>query len=76
MSEAGPSYEDLRVANADRRLQMELNYGGIFVNSMCNPGHIHMEWKNGGDLEDEIGQMRRLAAAFLELADALDKQRK
>ena len=51
----------------------QLNYGGIFVDGCCNPGHIEMVYQQG-DLIDEIGQMRRLAYSLIELSDALEEK--
>lgn len=53
---------------AEKRLRVQLNYGGIVHDPADHK--LVMEYRQG-DLSDEIGQMRRLASAFNELADAL-----
>lgn len=54
---------------AEKRLRVQLNYGGIVHDPADHK--LVMEYRQG-DLPDEIGQMRRLASAFNELADALE----
>ncbi|GAB0154646.1 hypothetical protein [Marinobacterium sp. BA1] len=60
-----------RVTQAERNLTSKLNYGGIFVDDAPCSQEITMAYEMG-DLADEVGQMRDLAAAFTELADALE----
>lgn len=62
-----------RIEAAEKRLTALLNYGGIHHDRMHSPGHLTMEWQQG-DLADEVGQMRSLASAFNELADALERK--
>lgn len=64
----------VRVEQAERNLTAQLNYGGIFIDHQHTSRHITMEYEQG-DLPDEIGQMRRLAEAFTELADAREAVR-
>lgn len=56
---------------SEKRLRVQLNYGGIVHDPFDR--NLVMEYQQG-DLPDEIGQMRRLASAFNELADALERQ--
>ena len=60
-----------RIKQAERHLTSKLNYGGIFVDDSPCSQKISMAYEMG-DLADEVGQMRELAAAFTELADALE----
>lgn len=64
--------QSLTIEELEKQLTVQLNYGGIFVDGQCNPGHIEMAYECG-DLTDEIGQMRRLASAFTNLANALEQ---
>ncbi len=56
-----------RIQKAKNNLEVQLNNGGICVEGFQIPSHLSMKFEQG-DLVDEIGQMRRLAAAFTELA--------
>ena len=56
---------------AEKRLTALLNYGGIQLDNTNSPGYLSLEYRQG-DLADEIPQMRRLAKAFSDLADALE----
>lgn len=57
------------IESAEKRLRAQLNYGGIAHDPTDHK--LVMEYRQG-DLPDEIGQMRRLASAFKELADAFE----
>lgn len=57
------------IREAEKNLTGQLNYGGLVQDSATR--RLVLDYKQG-DLVDEIGQMRRLAQAFLELADALE----
>lgn len=57
------------IREAENNLTGQLNYGGLIRDSATR--RLVLDYKQG-DLVDEIGQMRRLAQAFLALADALD----
>lgn len=57
------------IVAAENNLTAQLNYGGILHDP--DDHKLVMEYRQG-DLPDEIGQMRRLAAAFNGLADALE----
>lgn len=59
------------VQKAKKKLEVELNYGGIFVGNSHTTKHISMAYEQG-DLPDEIGQMRRIANAFNNLANTLE----
>lgn len=56
---------------AEKRLRTQLNYGGLIHDPADHK--LEMEYRQG-DLPDEIGQMRRLASAFNELADVLEEK--
>lgn len=56
---------------AEMKLRAQLNYGGIVHDQADH--NLVMDYRQG-DLPDEIGQMRRLASAFSELADALEEK--
>jgi len=60
-----------QIQQIEKRLTSLLNYGGFYVDGMCNPGHITLVYEQG-DLTDEIDNMRRLSATLAELANALD----
>lgn len=64
------------IEEADNALHVQLNYGGIHFNptESLKPlaqRPIQHDWQSG-DLEDEIGKMRDIASAYLDLANALE----
>ncbi len=65
--------QEKRIQAAEKQLTALLNYGGIYVNGGNQNRHIALAYQEG-DLSDEVGQMRDLATAFSELADALEDQ--
>ncbi|EGR1049103.1 hypothetical protein RZ186_003335 [Vibrio cholerae] len=62
-----------RVKKAENEVYQCLNYGGIFHDEAPTSKAIELAYEQG-DLSDEIPQMRRLANALNELADALEEQ--
>ncbi|MBA6105265.1 hypothetical protein [Pseudomonas monteilii] len=64
-----------RVKRAEKHLNEQLSYGGIFPST--GPFGNTLEYRyQDGDLVDEICQMRRLADALSSLADALEPEAK
>ncbi|MBA1203644.1 hypothetical protein G7009_18135 [Pseudomonas capeferrum] len=64
-----------RIIQAEKHVNEQLSYGGIFPST--GPFGSTLEYRyHDGDLEGEIGQMRRLADAFIQLADALESHGK
>ncbi|MFW5301077.1 hypothetical protein ACOAMY_17290 [Pseudomonas aeruginosa] len=62
-----------RIKRAEKHVNEQLSYGGIF--SITGPFGSALEYRyQDGDLVDEIGQMRRLADALKNLADALESE--
>ncbi|KIC80948.1 hypothetical protein [Pseudomonas sp. C5pp] len=62
-----------RIKRAEKRVNEQLSYGGIF--SSTGPLGSTLEYRyHDGDLDDEIGQMRRIADALGNLADALESE--
>ncbi len=60
-----------RIKRAEKHVNEQLSYGGIFPST--GPFGSTLEYRyQDGDLVDEIGQMRRLAGALNQLADALE----
>lgn len=60
-----------RIKRAAKYVNELLSYGGIFPGQ--GPFGSTLEYRyHDGDLEDEIGQMRRLADGLNQLADALE----
>lgn len=60
-----------RVKRAEKHVNEQLSYGGIFPST--GPFGRTLEYRyQDGDLLDEIGQLRRLADALNSLADALE----
>lgn len=64
-----------RISRAEKNVNEQLSYGGIFPSSGPFGGTLDYRYQDG-DLADEIGQMRRLADAFSQLADALESDSK
>ncbi|AXQ50960.1 hypothetical protein DZC31_30035 (plasmid) [Stenotrophomonas rhizophila] len=63
------------IKRAEKQLNEQLSYGGISPST--GPFGSTLEYRyQDGDLVDEIGQMRRLAAALSSLADALESETK
>ncbi|MEZ1438219.1 hypothetical protein QVM41_18290 [Pseudomonas shirazica] len=62
-----------RIKRAEKHLSEQLSYGGIFPTTGPYGGTVEYRYQDG-DLADEIGQMRRLADAFSQLADALESE--
>lgn len=62
---------DTDIEAAEKRLRVQLNYGGIVHDPEDHK--LVMEYRQG-ELPDEIGQMRRLASAFNSLANALEEK--
>ena len=62
-----------RVKEAENEVYQCLNYGGIFHDEAPTSKAIELAYEQG-DLSDEIPQMRRLANALNELADALEAE--
>ena len=60
-----------RIIRAEKHVNEQLSYGGIFPDTGPFGGTLEYRYLDG-DLADEIGQMRRLADAFSQLADALE----
>lgn len=59
------------VRQAEKHVNEQLSYGGIFPST--GPFGSALEYRyHDGDLVAEIGQMRRLASALKQLADALE----
>lgn len=64
-----------RIKRAEKLVNEQLSYGGIFPST--GPFGSTLEYRyRDGDLVDEIGQMRRLAGALNQLADALETDSK
>ncbi|MGX1201158.1 hypothetical protein [Marinobacter sp. MBR-105] len=63
--------DQARIAAAEKRVHGFLNYGGIHLEHTPAPGILTLEYQQG-DLKDEIGNMRGMADALNELADALE----
>lgn len=63
-----------RIDNTEKQLNAQLNYGGMLVNGELTSDRISMGWR-GGEINDEINQMRRIAEAFLSLANALESSK-
>ncbi|NIE78362.1 hypothetical protein F3J45_28450 [Pantoea sp. Ap-967] len=62
-----------RIERAEKHVNEQLSYGGIFP--LNGPFGKTLELRYwDGDLADEIGQMRRLADALNQLADALETE--
>lgn len=62
-----------RIKRAEKHVNEQLSYGGIFPGS--GPFGSTLEYRyQDGDLGDEIGQMRRLADALNQLAEALESE--
>ena len=60
-----------RISRAEKHVNEQLSYGGIFPGTGPFGGTLEYRYHDG-NLADEIGQMRRLADAFSQLADALE----
>lgn len=62
-----------RIKRAEKHVNEQLSYGGVFPS--IGPFGRTLEYRyQDGDLVDEIGQMRRLAKALSDLADALESE--
>lgn len=67
--------ESVRINQAEKKVNEQLSYGGILPNH--GPFGRTLEYRyQEGNLVDEIGQMRRLASALINLADALESETK
>ena len=61
------------VEAAIRNLEIQLNYGGVFVDGMHTHKHISLAFEQG-EQNAEVAQMRRLASAFTRLANAVESK--
>ncbi|MNJ41092.1 hypothetical protein D3C81_1937420 [compost metagenome] len=62
-----------RIKRAEKHVNEQLSYGGIFPGS--GPFGSTLEYRyQDGNPEDEIDQMRRLADALNQLANALESE--
>lgn len=64
--------ESERVNAAEKQVHICLNYGGVFHDGGPTSKELELAYAQG-DLADEVPQMRLLAAALNELADALEE---
>jgi len=62
-----------RIKRAEKQVNEQLSYGGIVPSIGALGGTLEYRYQDG-DLVDEIGQIRRLAAALSNLADALESE--
>lgn len=67
--------ETERIKQAEKQVNEQLSYGGIFPSTGSFGRTLEYRYQDG-DLLDEIGQMRRLATALNNLADALESKSK
>lgn len=62
-----------RIRRAEKQVNEQLSYGGIVPSTGPFGGTLEYRYQDG-DLVDEIGQIRRLASALNNLADALESE--
>lgn len=62
-----------QIDRAAKQVNEQLSYGGIFPDTGPFGRTLELRYQDG-DLVDEVGQMRRLADALNQLADALENE--